>query len=213
VTMVLQCIDPRRAQVQLLELAEELDYGASSRHEVDSLLRSMGLEFQIATSDGSPSTSDMPEPEGIAQSWTQRDGSLEYLAEVDHNADAIGLLDPYAAAVLATYGAAVPAALSELRLVIYELCQNLLEHGTPRHSAATVRLRLEFHSESIRGSIEDDCIHFDPLSLPVREIDEQLALRARRGYGLTLVRRALDEMHYTSLPTGNRVDFLKRTEA
>jgi anti-sigma regulatory factor (Ser/Thr protein kinase) len=211
-TLVLQCIDPRRAQVRLLELTEELDYGASSRHEVDSLLRAMGLEFQIATSDGSPSASDVPEPEGITQSWSQHDGSLEYSAEVDHNADAIGLLDPYAAAVLATYGAALPEALSELRLVIYELCQNLLEHGTPRHSAATVRLCLEFHAESICGSIEDECIHFDPLSLPVREIDEQLALRARRGYGLTLVRRALDEMRYTSLPTGNRVDFLKRTE-
>ncbi len=208
--MVLDRIHPLQARLTLRELPVEAPYGASTQEEVEVLLRSMGFYFDLETTSPPPTPSPHQDRVHIVQEWDRDGSTLRYQATVSHDPAAMQLLDPFAAAALSTYGPRSSPVLTDLRLAIYELCQNILEHGRTVRTHPTIRISLCFDRDSIGGAIEDDCAHFDPLGFPEQDIDEHAARRRRRGYGLTLVRRAVDRIDYTAIPQGNRIEFQKR---
>jgi anti-sigma regulatory factor (Ser/Thr protein kinase) len=200
--MILADIRPFDARMALVELGEAPTYGSANAGEVEDLLNSMGFYFALEETLESARTE-------AELSWSYREGCVTYRASVPHDANAIQWIDPYIAAVLATYGPSAVRAVADLRLAVYELCRNVTDHGRPHVSNPRIRIVSVLSSARIRIAIEDDCQHFNPVSHASDTTGRKAERRERRGYGLSLVRRMVDDFQHTALPHGNRTVITK----
>lgn len=102
----------------------------------------------------------------------------------------------------------------EMRVAIYELCRNVLDHGRPLTDHAEVELELHLDKDGVGGWLRDECEFFDISRHPARDIQALAADKAPRGYGLTLVRRIVTLESHEYLSGGNRISFrIPREEA
>jgi len=85
-----------------------------------------------------------------------------------------------------------------LRLALDELITNVVEHGFPRlpPGERSLLLRLEVIGDTVRATVEDNGIPFDPTIAPGARPEGGPDDRPIGGLGLHLVRRSVDSMHY-----------------
>ena len=205
--IVLERFDPLSRRAQFREIEGSADAAAPDRRCVDEQLARLGVtDLNIVE----PSSDASVDEGRLDHRWELREGHLEYEACFGHASDAGGLVSLYTPIALATYGSDADGALTQVRLAIYEMCMNIFDHGRVRKADATVRLRLRFTSDAIEGWIQDECEAFNPLKLPLVDVKDHIRGRARRGYGLMMVRLLLDELHHEYNETGNRLHFTKR---
>lgn len=145
----------------------------------------------------------------VQHAWALQDGMPVYDGRFLNSPDCLPLLSRYAGLLLATYGEQRKH-LVQLRIAIYEICANIVEHGLRSRGPAHIDVHLHFFPGEIRGWVQDTCRPFDPSRLPATGIAERLEKRSTRGYGITIMRLLLDTMQHEFNPTGNRITFSKR---
>jgi anti-sigma regulatory factor (Ser/Thr protein kinase) len=197
------------------------------RDEVERLVEHavhLGLGvLRVRSQDGAIATRTLPDP-GATHAAEVPPGLLQhrcrlaaagrplYTASFRHAMDGLRLLSPYTGLLLATFGP-FPKSLMHLRVAIYELCVNTVEHGTPRRTPARLTLELRFEERAIAGTLHDECMPFDPRAAPVASFEDRLGARSARGYGIAMVHRLVDSLAHTAAAGGNRLDFRKRIDA
>jgi anti-sigma regulatory factor (Ser/Thr protein kinase) len=177
-------------------------------------MRSSGSRTCTRWLDDAPPPAAAPDPRTqLLQHRAELvNGRPSYTAWLGHGPDGLRLLSPYVGLLLSTYGP-YPKNLMHLRVAVYELGVNAIEHGTPRRRPARLKLELRFLDGAIAGSLQDECTPFDPLAVPVPTVDDLIGARRAHGYGIPMVHRLVDSLTHAYTGTGNRVDFHKRIEA
>jgi serine/threonine-protein kinase RsbW len=98
-------------------------------------------------------------------------------------------------------GALSGSAFSELDqrkivMAVDEAVSNIIEHSFEEHAKSTIDLELEFSPERLTICIRDTGRSFDPDTVPDPNLEEHVKGRKRRGLGIFLMRRIMDEVHY-----------------
>ena len=151
------------------------------------------------------------ENNGVDHEWDVESGRILYTMSADRAAFAPGDFAFYVAALLATCPQATNEELLSVHLALYELYTNAFEHGRPIPEAEErVRLVLELDSDKIIGRFSDDCMEFDMVGAGPVDVGARANDRELRGYGVTLIHRALDRVAHDFGPRGNTITFEKR---
>lgn len=204
--IVLDALDMDRRSVSLRDIALSCARGEHDFERVSALVRRLGVhDLELRRDEDRP----LPPNDGIKHRWIVYDDCMHYELTFPHRKESGNLVAMYSAIALATGGPVDDGVLMQLRLAIYELCLNVLEHGRRREEPGEVRLGLRFEDQAIRGWIEDRCEPFNPLDAK-DSWGQRVAMRARRGYGIMIVRRLMDELSYEYTGHGNRISFCKK---
>jgi serine/threonine-protein kinase RsbW len=98
--------------------------------------------------------------------------------------------------------------LAEVKLAVVEACLNALEHG-----GGEVEVELAGHAEGAQSWIEVAVIDhgpgFDPGRVPRPVLEDKLHARRKRGWGLELIRRLMDEVDISSQPGFTRLRMVR----
>jgi anti-sigma regulatory factor (Ser/Thr protein kinase) len=229
--IVLEALHAERRTAHLLVTGPWEDVGAGVERLLDCASQLGILELRLRSADGFTVTRrlshagpcglaplDQPDedlesppvlPAALEHRYTIEAGTVRYTAGFEHSPAGLRLLSPYIGLLLATYGP-FPRRLMHLRLAIYELCANIIEHGVPQASDPRLRLEIRFESDRIHCTVQDQCERFDPIAAPMMVFTDLLASRSPRGYGIPLVHRLLDSLQHTYDGTGNQLEFHKR---
>ncbi len=99
--------------------------------------------------------------------------------------------------------------LAEVKLAVVEACLNALEYGS-----GEVEVEVVAHPDNTRGWIEvavvDHGPGFDPTGVARPVLEERLRSKRKRGWGLELIRRLMDEVEITSKPGLTTVRMVRR---
>lgn len=100
--------------------------------------------------------------------------------------------------------------LAEVKLAVVEACLNALEYG-----AGEVEVELAAHPDVARPWIEVTVIDrgpgFDPSGVARPVLEAKLHAQRKRGWGLELIRRLMDDVTITSRPGLTKVHMIRRT--
>jgi serine/threonine-protein kinase RsbW len=99
--------------------------------------------------------------------------------------------------------------LAEVKLAVVEACLNALEYG-----AGEIVVELTAHPDPtpwIEAAVVDHGPGFDPGEQPRPVLESKLHSRRKRGWGLELIRRLMDEVEITSCPGLTRIHMIRRT--
>lgn len=90
--------------------------------------------------------------------------------------------------------------VDEIRMAVVEACINALEHSRSRD--ANVYLTFEMlgtsDPESLRITVIDHGVGFDPRSIEVPTIEEKINADRKRGWGLQIIRGLMDDVEIES---------------
>lgn len=136
------------------------------------------------------------------------DGNPTYVAHFPHRLESLETIALYSGIALSTFGP-LTGPLHFVRLALYELCANAVEHGQPLTTGIEIELGLGFEIGHVSGWIRDYCAEFNPSANPLPALAEHVAEGARRGYGLHMVHRILTTLAHDFDGTGNRLTFRK----
>jgi len=99
--------------------------------------------------------------------------------------------------------------LAEVKLAVVEACLNALEYG-----AGDVEVEVVAHPNDARAWIEvavvDHGPGFDPSTVTRPVLEDKLRSKRKRGWGLELIRRLMDEVEITSEPGRTKIRMIRR---
>jgi serine/threonine-protein kinase RsbW len=99
--------------------------------------------------------------------------------------------------------------LAEVKLAVVEACLNALEYG-----AGDVEVEVVAHPNDARAWIEvavvDHGPGFDPSGVVRPVLEDKLRSKRKRGWGLELIRRLMDEVEITSKPGLTKIRMIRR---
>jgi len=99
--------------------------------------------------------------------------------------------------------------LAEVKLAVVEACLNALEYG-----GGEVVVELVAHGDDrapwFEVAVEDHGPGFSPAKVPKPALESSLRARRKRGWGLELMRRLMDEVEISSRPGLTRVHMIRR---
>lgn len=99
--------------------------------------------------------------------------------------------------------------LAEVRLAVVEACLNALEYG----GSGEVEVELAAHTDGspwLEVRIIDHGPGFDPAGVPRPQLRTKLHAGRKRGWGLELMRRLMDEVEISSRPGHTQVRMIRR---
>jgi len=203
--IVLSGIDPIRRRIHLTDV-EGASIGCEDADKVGELMSQLGVRGFAVECNGNGAFQE----DHLTHEWGIDGGYIQYNAVFAHSTESAGLVGEYAAIALATSGCMYPEALMQVRVALYELCHNSFDHGHPDAEPAILQLCIRLGPDRIEGWIQDQCQAFDPLANREKTIQEQIESGSRRGYGLSMVKRFLDELSHEYNEIGNHISFVKR---
>jgi anti-sigma regulatory factor (Ser/Thr protein kinase) len=99
--------------------------------------------------------------------------------------------------------------LDEVKLAVVEACLNAIEYGT-----GEVEVEVIAHADDAQPWMEvavvDHGPGFDPSGVPKPVLSDRLRSTRKRGWGLELIRRLMDEVQITSQPGLTRIRMIRR---
>ena len=102
------------------------------------------------------------------------------------------------------------AALSfQVDLVLEELVQNVIAYGYPDGRPGEVLISIDAVHGGLRMRVEDDGDAFDPLGLPVPDLEASIADRNIGGLGIHFARTLTDSQNYQRVNGRNCVELIK----
>lgn len=197
--MIVLCgFDPNRNRAQIQSFDLDLGIASSSPESMQRLAKQLGV--------GEVEFSELALSESVAHRWLA-DDRLHYYASFPAHRESVRDFTRYLGVALCTIGSENIEALRRMHVALHELAANSLEHGTAIRANPNFRIQLSVTPDVIEGTLVDDCLPFNPLDMEAVTIGERIALRASRGYGITLARRLLDSLDYADREGGNEIRF------
>ena len=98
--------------------------------------------------------------------------------------------------------------LAEVRLAVVEACLNALEYG-----GGDVEVEVAAHADGspwLEVRVVDHGPGFDPAAVPRPQLRAKLRADRKRGWGLELMRRLMDEVEISSQPGRTQVRMVRR---
>jgi serine/threonine-protein kinase RsbW len=99
--------------------------------------------------------------------------------------------------------------LAEVKLAVVEACLNALEYG-----AGDIVVELAAHPSNgtpwLEVAVVDHGPGFNPAQVPKPALEDKLHAPRKRGWGLELIRRLMDEVEISSRPGLTRVRMIRR---
>lgn len=149
-----------------------------------------------------------PTLQGLVHEAAWQGSGVRYRGAFPHELPSCHRIQAYTEFVLRAAGVA-SRDMGLVRLVVYELCANAVQHGTALRTPATIEVGFEITASSLQGWVRDQCAPFDPLLFPSTAVARLVSERRVRGYGLQMVRRVVDSLQHTHDGQGNVVSFTK----
>jgi serine/threonine-protein kinase RsbW len=101
-----------------------------------------------------------------------------------------------------------PREIDQIRLALIEACINAFEHSADPDQV--LRLCVQAHPDRITITVRDFGRGFDPRHIPEPVLREKLQGSGnRRGWGLMLMRRMMDEVEYEPVDVGTCLRLVK----
>jgi serine/threonine-protein kinase RsbW len=126
-------------------------------------------------------------------------GSFESLAKISdfvtQAARAAGLDDS------AVYG---------VELAVDEACSNIIDHAYGGEGVGDIQCSVEILENGLKIILRDNGRSFDPAKVRTPKLNAPLKDVKRRGVGLFLMHKMMDEVHYEATPNGNVWTMVKR---
>ncbi|HSJ04819.1 MAG: ATP-binding protein [Verrucomicrobium sp.] len=98
-----------------------------------------------------------------------------------------------------------------VKLSLDELVTNIVVHSASRNPTVhEIVLRLVTNQNELRAEVEDDGCAFNPLDLPIPDINAPLQDRDPGGLGIHLVRSLMDRVNYQRVGQRNLLVLSKR---
>jgi serine/threonine-protein kinase RsbW len=90
--------------------------------------------------------------------------------------------------------------IDEIRMAVVEACINALEHSrsSERHVHLTFQMVGRPVAETLRITVEDHGIGFDPDGVREPIIEEKISAQRKRGWGLKIIRGLMDDVEISS---------------
>lgn len=98
----------------------------------------------------------------------------------------------------------------QVDLVLEELVQNVIAYGYPDGRKGEVLVSIECVDGFLRMRVEDDGDAFDPLGLPVPDLEASIADRKIGGLGIHFARTLTDSQDYCRVDGRNCIELIKR---
>lgn len=97
-----------------------------------------------------------------------------------------------------------------IQLATDEAASNIIEHAYELVSDGKLVISCDFGEERITIVLTDWGIPFDPSAIPMPDLKADLSERQIGGLGIFLMRKLMDEVHYTPGADGNKLTMIKR---
>jgi len=91
-----------------------------------------------------------------------------------------------------------------IQLATDEAASNIIEHAYEGVSDGLLEISCEVKGAAIRIILVDHGESFDPADVPAPDLKADLSERKIGGLGIFLMRKLMDEVHYTAEPKKNR---------
>lgn len=202
--MVLHNVDPVRRTVAFGSPDATLA-ASTAIAECVARMREFGIDWLSSQDPGSDPA--------YLHAWEAGDGWVQYHLQVPVADLVRSQIAFYSAATLTTAGWIPIEDLMSLHLAIYELVANVIDHGCPLDDSSVLTLTLRLDQQGASVSIHDGCAPFVPEDRAVEAVLDRARTKAPRGYGVTLVARAVDRVEYDFGPLGNGIRLEKGVSA
>ena len=103
-----------------------------------------------------------------------------------------------------------PEIAGDLNLALEEVLANVIMHAYPQGGAHEIRVDVTAGRDGVAAEVVDDGVDFDPLQRLEPNVALPLAQRPVGGLGIFLVRRVMDELHYSRESGRNRLTMAKK---
>jgi len=90
-----------------------------------------------------------------------------------------------------------------IQLATDEAASNIIEHAYEGVSDGVLELSCGMQDDAIKIVLVDHGEPFDPSEIPMPDLKANLSERKIGGLGIFLMRKLMDEVHYTSQPSKN----------
>ena len=97
-----------------------------------------------------------------------------------------------------------------LTLALEECASNIVNHALDRDASRTFSVHLDLSESQASIELRDSGLEYDPTQAPNREPSPDDAEEPPGGWGIHLIRRYTDEMHYTRTAGENILRLTKR---
>ena len=101
-----------------------------------------------------------------------------------------------------------PAENSKLKIAVYEACMNVIEHGYQFEPDELLGIETQIKGDRLYVSILDTGRSFDFYELDPYDVKKAVQKKSRGGYGLHMIQRSVDEIHYLKTEEGNRLTLI-----
>jgi len=95
-------------------------------------------------------------------------------------------------------------------LAVDEVCANIIIHGHQQKGSHKVSLSIDFNKEGVAFEIIDYGHAFDIVSYKAPAIEELIKNKHKGGIGIMLVKKIMDEIHFSSSSDHNKLKLFKR---
>ncbi|MDX2031348.1 MAG: ATP-binding protein [Blastocatellia bacterium] len=90
--------------------------------------------------------------------------------------------------------------IGKLELAVDEACANVIEHAYGHDATKEVIVRAVFDDQTLRISVIDTGLGFDPTSAQSKSVEELVRQRKSGGLGIRLIKTLMDEVQYEIVP-------------
>lgn len=97
-----------------------------------------------------------------------------------------------------------------VQLAVDEACSNTILYGYPGGEAGTIVITCTVDDETVRVTITDDGVAFDPLTAPAPHLDIPAEERPIGGLGIHFIRTVMDSVAYARKDGKNVLSMEKR---
>lgn len=95
--------------------------------------------------------------------------------------------------------------LADLQVSLDEVLSNIIAYGCADAATHEIVIHLRIADGALHAVIEDDGAPFDPLAVPLADVETDLSKRAVGGLGIRFIRALNDEVRYERAGNRNRL--------
>lgn len=129
--------------------------------------------------------------------------------DVDATVDSLNVITHFVT-VLAQKAGLKQVDLSKLKIAVYEVCMNIVEHGYAFEPDHSISVEVMWEDHRFQIIITDHGEAFDFYNEKPYDVKEAFQEKREGGFGLYIIKRSVDEVHYQSDPEkGNRLTLIK----